>query len=541
MENVAEDSAPRVYRIGVDARPLTSPMSGVARVISSVLRHFPEPERFHFVLYASREVHADFRALLDLPNIEWVQGEGWTARRAGLWFNVSLPFLLRREPVDLFWGSQQVTPPGMPREIPGVLTAYDLVLYFYPETMRALARMQQRAVMQMSVRRSDRILGISTQTRDDMVKHFDYPPEKAGVALLGYDVPPVPDRAEREQLHGEIAMRLGFRPNENYILAVSTIEPRKNYGTLIDAYIRYYRRMQLKALPLVIAGRRGWEGDDFYERLKDYQRESGKIYTLESLSDRHLNELYRSCAFFAMPSLYEGFGLPLLEALCHGRRAIASDIPCFHEIGGDAVRYIAPRETLEWARALEELTEELLAATSGRKPRPRPKVDFPVEQWNWDRTAAVYHRAFLDLLEPQQMEDEDDAVAEDDDAEDRTPSVEQKVIEAVEEEVIPVPEPAMKTHDAEPEDQPEAQADDAPSIEGPAQAEETVKQKAKAPAKKKAAAKPSPKQKAAASEMKTAGSEKKAAKKSAGKPAAKKKATAAKKTASKKKTNRRKN
>ena len=81
----------RIYHIGLDARPLTSSLSGVARVISRVLLHFPEPDRFHFHLFASRAWHPDFDEVVALQNCSWVQGSGWTSRRAGLWFNLSLP------------------------------------------------------------------------------------------------------------------------------------------------------------------------------------------------------------------------------------------------------------------------------------------------------------------------------------------------------------------------------------------------------------------------------------------------------------------
>lgn len=379
-------------RVGVDARPLTAPLSGVSRVISRVLERFPDRNGFIFELYASRPPHADFGELTRLPYIRWMEGRGPLASRAGLWFNFALPQQLRERPVDLFWGSQQVLPPFLPRSTPAVLTFYDLVLYFYPETMRPLARLQQRLVMHYSVRRARSIYSISQQTSDDMQRRFGFPADRAGVALLGYEPQARPPGRLRKQMLRELERRLGFKPDENFILAVSTIEPRKNYSLLLDAWLQYRAGAGRSTLPLVIAGRRGWESPEFYARLDRARAETGAVFTLEGLSDRMIDQLYETCAFFCMPSLYEGFGLPLLEALCHRKHALASDIPCFHEIGGDYAEYLPPQDVGAWAEALAAYARLARKGKLGR-------VKFPAAEWNWERTARVYHDAFLAALD----------------------------------------------------------------------------------------------------------------------------------------------
>ncbi len=383
---MSDDPAP--IRIGVDARPLSSPLSGVSRVISRILKYFPEPERFQFLLYSNRSWHSDFDEIINLPNVIWVQGRGVTARKAGLWFNLTLPAILRKSEVHLFWGSQQVIPPFLPSHMPVVMTYYDLVLYFFPDAMRPLARLQQRMVQRLSVRRSARILSISAQTRDDMVRLFRYPPERAGVALLGYEPPPQEKRKIRTRR--EI---LGF--NGPYILAVSTIEPRKNYTTLLEAFALYGERERKEGrepYPLVIAGRRGWESPAFYERLEELQRDPGNIHVVEGASDGELDQLYRGAAFFCMSSLYEGFGLPLLEALAAERYALVSDLGCFHEIGGERIRYLPVLDQEAWAGALLETVELHRKKRLGR-------VEFPLEEWGWDRTASLHREAFRQVLE----------------------------------------------------------------------------------------------------------------------------------------------
>lgn len=386
-----------VRLVGVDARPLSTPTSGVARVISRVIRHFPEPERYRFFLYSHRPWHRDFEQIVHLPNVVWVQGRGFAARKGGLWFNFALPRIIRGSRLDLFWGSQQVLPPFLPK-LPVVLTYYDLVLYFFPEAMRWPARLQQRLVQPFSVRRADRILSISTQTQEDLLERFGYPRDRARVSLLGYDPPATGEERSGSGTKsgaGQQAGTLSALPfaleKQPYILSVSTLEPRKNFGTLLEAYARYHAAAPDAAYPLVIAGRRGWESPEFFARLAELERTTKKIFVLEGPSDAELGRLYRHCAFFCLSSVYEGFGLTLLEALAYGAPSLASDIGPFREIGGDRVEYLPPRDPAAWARAMAGASERFAAGKLGR-------VKFPLKEWSWDRTARIHYETFEELL-----------------------------------------------------------------------------------------------------------------------------------------------
>jgi len=366
--------------IALDARPLSTPLSGVGRVIANVLRRFPDPESFRFLLFSHKPPHPDFQDLLEFPWISWEEGRGPGARFGGVWFNFVLPFLLRGRRIDLFWGSQQVLPPGLPRGLPAVLTYYDLVLYFFPEAMRPLARAQQRLVQAYSVRRADRILSISRQTQEDMIRKFSYPPEKARPALLGVD--PREMRRTGPRTKPRVA-----RP---YMLAVSTLEPRKNYSVLLEAFA-LYAKSEKKPHRLAIVGKRGWESPEFFRRLDELRASTGLIEIVENASDSELLELYSNAAFFCFPTLYEGFGLPLLEALAQGCNCLVSDIPCLHEIGGDTIQYLPPRDVQAWARALGEMT-------SRDRAGKLKKVRFPLKDWTWEKTARIHRDAFAELL-----------------------------------------------------------------------------------------------------------------------------------------------
>lgn len=377
-------SRTRKIKIAVDARPLSTPLSGVSRVISRIIKFFPDRDRYEFLLYSHRPWHPDFDEIIQQPNVIWVQGRGITAKKGGLWFNLTLPGILGRGDIDLFWGSQQVIPPFLPRKIPVVLTYYDLVLYLFPESMRPIARIQQRAFQRYSVNRADMILTISEQTRQDLLRKFGLHESNAKTALLGFE-PPVVRKGERPPRKiGELLPISG-----PYILAVSTIEPRKNYRTLLEAYRRV--RAGGRNLPLVIAGRRGWESEDFYRILEEIQDETGSVHIVEGATDEELGILFKNAAFFVMTSLYEGFGLPLLEALAAGKYAIASDLGCFHEIGGDYIRYEPPLDISLWKKALEDTIDVFEAGKL-------PTIHYPLKDWTWERTARLHQEAFVELL-----------------------------------------------------------------------------------------------------------------------------------------------
>ncbi len=371
-------------RVAVDARPLSTPTSGVARVISRILQFFPDKEKYEFLLYSHKAWHSDFDDVISLPNVIWIQGRGVTSHRGGIWFNVTLPGIISRGDVDIFWGSQQIIPPFLPSRIPVVLTYYDLVLYLYPEAMRPIARIQQRMFQRYSVKRAKKILTISDQTGADLIRKFSIAPEIVKTALLGYDEPAGAKNKKKVKEHNHI---LPF--TNPYFLAVSTLEPRKNYGTLLSAYEQILKSDPNFKYRLVIAGRRGWESQEFFTRLNS-MIDSGKVCVLEGISDTDLESLYKNSAFFVMPSLYEGFGLPLLEALVVGRPALASDIPCFHEIGKELIEYIEPLDIDRWAEMIEKYAGE---HSQGRLK----KIAFPASEWTWERTARLHQEAFDEL------------------------------------------------------------------------------------------------------------------------------------------------
>ncbi len=370
---------PKKIRIGMDARPLSTKMSGVGRLLSEILKAFPDKNLFEIHLFSHKPIHPDHSILSKEPHLLWHEEGGFWKWKGGVYYNLYVPFLLRKLNLDLFWGSQQVLPPFLPKKLPAVLTYCDLVLYKYPETMRWVARLQQRFFQRYSVLRSSFILSISKSTSDDVVKFFEYPENQTDVTY------PAVNADELKQLRDRAkSKKMEFLP-QKYLLSVSTIEPRKNYPFLFAVFKLLSQRNP--DLHWVIVGKIGWESMEFIQELQDFATKTQRISILDSVSDEDLIPIYDRASAFAFASQYEGFGIPLLEAMHLGLPSVVSDIPTFREIGGDKVCYLQTKTNLlsDWVSALET------ALTS-------PKISYDTSVFTWKKAAQRTADCFQKVL-----------------------------------------------------------------------------------------------------------------------------------------------
>ncbi|TGN08237.1 glycosyltransferase family 4 protein [Leptospira ilyithenensis] len=372
-----------VIRIGMDARPLSTRISGVGRLIAETIKAFPNPEKYHFYLFSHLPIHKDHNGILSLSNITFVSRGGAFKWKGGIYYNLFLPILFRFFKLDLFWGSQQILPPFLPRKLKAVLTYCDLVLYLYPKTMRPLARIQQRMFQRYSVKRASHILSISKQTSEDMCSFFGYDPEKTGVSYPGVN------QKEIDEALLDTPSRRITDLGENYILSVSTIEPRKNYPFLLKVF-REYRRLNPKEHQnWVIVGKIGWESQEFIEELRQEQSLFGDLHILDSIADIDLQHIYKNAGLFVFASHYEGFGIPMLEAIYQKKYCMVSDIPTFREIGGTGVTYLPYRtdaDAKEWANEILKFYKNPILPTSD------------ISSFTWENAASITEKAFQKTL-----------------------------------------------------------------------------------------------------------------------------------------------
>jgi len=272
--------------------------------------------------------------------------DDWMAR---LWQRLRLPlpaeWITGR--ADVFYSPDFVLPPLL-RRTRAVLTVHDLSFLRYPETFPPALRTYLENAVPRSVARSDAILADSEATRQDLIELLRVPPAKVTTLYCGVAsrFTPEPAPGERERLRARYG--IGERP---YVLAVGTIQPRKNYPHLIAACAPLAKTYNIE---VVIAGRPAWLAEPTLEAVKacDYVRLMGFF------DDDDLPALYRQAHILAFPSLYEGFGIPPLEAMACGAPVVASTAASVPEVVGNAGLLADPQNISAWTTALERLMND---------------------------------------------------------------------------------------------------------------------------------------------------------------------------------------
>lgn len=300
-------------------------------------------------------------------------GERWLYR---LWYRLRLPLPVQlvTGTLDLFHSPDFVLPP-VGGGVPTLLTVHDLSFVHYPEVFPPVLVAYLNRVVPWSVGRATHILADSRATRDDLISIWGVPPEKITILYSGVHARfrPVTDEAAATAVRARYG--LGEEP---YVLAVGTIQPRKNYQMLIRAF-----RPVAEALPhnLTIAGGKGWLYDDMLaEAARQGLQE--RVRFIGFVDDADLPALYSGADLFVFPSLYEGFGLPLLEAMACGTPVLTSNASSLPEVAGETAVQLSPHDQAAWTNGMLSLLTDPQAqarlATAGLAR---------VEQFTWQQAA----------------------------------------------------------------------------------------------------------------------------------------------------------
>jgi glycosyltransferase involved in cell wall biosynthesis len=302
------------------------------------------------------------------------------------WEQLLAPALLRLGRADVYHGVLNVMPLASP--VPSVVTIHDLSPFLFPQTFRRVNRIYTRWAIRVACRRAARILAVSEFTKQEIVRWMRVPPERVVVTYNAADDRFAPPSAE------ELAI---FRRQkglpERFVLFLGTLEPRKNLPLLLDAYAMVARSIDA---PLLIAGSQGW----LYEPVLAKAEQLGlgdrlRFVGYVDQADQHL--WYAAATVFAFPSLYEGFGMPPLEAMASGTPVVVSSSSSLPEVVGDAGLVVSPSDPEELADALHRVvTDETLRAELRMRGLAQAR------RFSWrntaERTLEVYREAVGDKL-----------------------------------------------------------------------------------------------------------------------------------------------
>ena len=378
-------------QIGIDVTAAVTQGGGIGRYTRELVRALVKAGKSNSYHLFSAKPPATLPVpdpLPEDPNVVYHQapvGDRWLYR---LWhrFRLPIPVQWMTGRLDLFHSPDFVLPP-ISGNIPSLLTVHDLSFVHYPNTFTPALVNYLEQVVPRSVSRATHILADSQATKEDLINLWNTVPEKVTVLYSGVDRRFRPGKEGKEFEAVRRKYELGDAP---YLFSVSTIQPRKNYQMLIRAF-----RPVAAKYPhnLVIAGGKGWLYDQVLAEVNAQGLEDRVRFT-GFIDDADLPALYSGATLFVFPSLYEGFGLPLLEAMACGVPVLTSNSSSLPEVAGDAAVQLSPEDQDMWTWSISQLLDDPL-----RRANLVAAGFLQARQFSWRASAEHLLSIYRELLD----------------------------------------------------------------------------------------------------------------------------------------------
>ncbi len=357
--------------------------AGLGRYAESLAQTLLAREPGRFALFYNRTPSTHLPPGLNEVPIRTVRA-GYKPWRMAVWLGqwAHLGFDRLLPGAELFHATEHLLMPL--RHTPSVLTIHDLVFRLFPHYHKPLNYAFLNLAMPLFIRRADHLIAVSHSTRQDLVRLYDVDPDKITVIYEAAD-----PRFRPQPIEEIRHVQRKYSLPERFILSLGTLEPRKNYQRLVEALALLRQKPGAEGWRLVIVGGKGWLYGPFFRRLEELGLEH-EVILLGHVPNEDLPALYSAATLFVFPSLYEGFGLPPLEAMACGTPVVCSRASSLPEVGGRAARYVNPTSTEEIAQAIHEvLVDEVL------QEEMRERGVEQAKRFSWERAAqetmALYH------------------------------------------------------------------------------------------------------------------------------------------------------
>jgi len=329
----------------------------------------------NYIIYLPQEPSSD------MPK----ESIGWhyeVVKGRTLWTLVALSrkLFFDKEKLDVFFSPTHYSPFLLP--IPSAISILDLSYLHFPQLFKKRDLIQLKYWGKHSIDKAKRIFTISQASKDDIINLYKISEEKVVVTYPGI-------KEVSSIKHSELNMdklKEKYNIKGNYILFVGTLQPRKNIARLIEAFAKLNLDLEL-----VIIGKKGWMWEDILYAPEKFGVKT-KVKFLHSVSDDDLPNFYKNAVCFVLPSLYEGFGLPILEAMRYGCPVLTSNISSLPEAGGDAALYCNPEDVNDIAKNLK-----LLVENQELREKLVEKGNDQVKKFSWEKTARETLKVLQDL------------------------------------------------------------------------------------------------------------------------------------------------
>jgi glycosyltransferase involved in cell wall biosynthesis len=364
--------------VAVDLRALVPAPSGIGVFTRSMLLALARRGGFDYLGLAHRPPHHG-----DELRAAGIDVEHQAAPLGVLWQQLLLPRRLRRGDVDLLWSPITTLPVRSPVE--GVATVHDLTALLLPETHRAKVRWSVLPFLRPTLERARRVVASSEATARDLRFYFPQCAERLRVVHLGVDPefrPGAP--AAVAATRAELGAPAGF------LFFAGTLEPRKGVDTLLDAW-EALAREDPATPPLILAGPYGWRSPQLLRRMA--RLEPLGVRYLGRVERSRLLQLFQAARLFVYPSIYEGFGLPPVEALACGIPVVACDAASLPEVVGEAGVLVEPQDAAALAVAIRQVL-----ADPGLESELRRRAVLQAARFSWERAAAEMENVFEEAL-----------------------------------------------------------------------------------------------------------------------------------------------
>lgn len=307
-------------------------------------------------------------------------GKFWTQ------FGLPINLFFSRPKPDVFFSPTHYAPRFSP--VPSVISIMDLAFLRFQEMFNKADMYQLKNWTKYSVKKAARVLTISDSSRNDIIETYQVPEKKVQTIYPG-----IKQTVSLEpRVYAMNELKAKYSINDNYILFVGTLQPRKNITRLIGAFSKIKEKdVHLKDLQLVIIGKKGW----LYEEIlaaPDKYRIGDKVRFLEGINDDELIIFYKHALCYILPSLYEGFGLPVVEAMKYGCPVITSNVSSMPEAGGEAAIYVDPEDADDIAaKIIKVVTDKNLRKELSEKGKKQ------AAQFSWEKTAKETLKVLVDV------------------------------------------------------------------------------------------------------------------------------------------------